>query len=234
MTEEKKIDLSQIPDADLPAPKEDFRQTFQWRIFRIMAEFIDGFQFVSDNKNFVTILGGSAFSEDNVNYQKARQMGKILSQEGFSVVTGGGPGIMEAANRGCFEEGGDSIGINIQLEEGERKNKYLKRSIGFHYFFTRKVMLSFASSGYIFFPGGFGTMDEFFEIVTLIQTKKLTPVCPVIAVGIDYWSPLFDWIRSELFYNQKTIKGDNLDIFQLVDTPEEAMEIIKKHQTTKN
>jgi uncharacterized protein (TIGR00730 family) len=233
MSEEKNLDLSKITDADLPAQKEDFRQTFQWRIFRIMAEFIDGYQFVTDNKESVTILGGSAFSEDNINYQKARQMGKLLSQAGFSVVTGGGPGIMEAANRGCYEEDGNSIGINIFLEEGERKNKYLKRSIGFHYFFTRKVMLSFASSGYIFFPGGFGTLDEFFEIVTLIQTKKLIPACPIVAVGKDYWGPLFDWIRSELFYTQKTIKGENLDLFELVDTPEEALEIIKKYKEEK-
>ena len=152
MNEEKKnVDLSKLPDTDLPPAKEDFRETFQWRIFRIMAEFVEGFQFTADTKNSVTILGASSFSEDNPEYEKARKMGQLLAKDGFTVVTGGGPGIMEAANRGAFEVGGDSVGINIQLEEGERANKYMKRSIGFHYFFTRKVMLSFASSGYIFF-----------------------------------------------------------------------------------
>jgi uncharacterized protein (TIGR00730 family) len=230
MNEEKeKKDLSQIPDTELPPMKEDFRETFQWRIFRIMAEFVEGFQFVADTKKSVTILGGSALSRDNEHYHAARKMGEILAENGFSVVTGGGPGIMEAANRGCYEKGGDSIGINIQLEEGERANKYLKRSIGFHYFFTRKVMLYYASSEYVFFPGGLGTLDEFFEIITLIQTKKIPAGGPVVAVGKSYWEPLFKWMREELCYNYKTIKGENLDIFTLVDTPEEALEIIKNH-----
>ncbi len=228
MDEEKKLDLSKITDADLPPTKEDFRETSQWRIFRIMAEFVEGFQFVADTKKSVTVLGGSAISEDNINYQNALNLGKMLSREGFAVVTGGGPGIMEAANRGAYEEGGESIGINIHLKEGERANRYMKRSIGFHYFFTRKVMLSYASSGYVFFPGGFGTLDEFFEIITLIQTKKIPLNGPVIAIGREYWDPLFKWMRNELCYNYKTIKGENLDIFRLVDTPEEAMEIIKK------
>ncbi len=225
----KDIDLSQIPDTELPPAKEDFRETFQWRIFRIMAEFVEGFQFISGLKKSVTILGASSFDENNEHYQKARTLGKLLTKEGFSVVTGGGPGIMEASNRGAFEEGGESVGINIHLEEGERANKFLKKSIGFHYFFTRKVMLSFSSSGYVFFPGGFGTMDEFFEIVTLIQTKKLPVKGPVVAVGKDYWEPLFRWMRDDLCYKYKTIKEENLDIFRLVDTPEEALEIIKEN-----
>ncbi len=227
--EEKNIDLSKIPDTELPPPKEDFRETFQWRIFRIMAEFVEGFQFIADTKKSVTVLGSSCFDENNPDYQKARDLGKMLVKEGFSVVTGGGPGIMEAANRGAYEEGGNSIGINIQLKEGERANKYMKRSIGFHYFFTRKVMLSFASSGYVFFPGGFGTLDEFYEIVTLIQTKKIKVNGPVVVVGRDFWEPLINWMREELCYKYKTIKGENLDIFCLVDTPEEALEIIKSN-----
>jgi len=136
---------------------------------------------------------------------------------------------MEAANRGAYEEGGNSIGINIYLEEGERANKYMKKSIGFHYFFTRKVMLSFASSGYVFFPGGFGTLDEFFEIITLIQTKKITVKGPVIIVGKEFWNPLLKWIKDDVCYNYKTIKEENLDIFCLVETSEEALEIIKKN-----
>ncbi len=227
--EEKKVDLSKIPDTELPPQKEDFRETFQWRIFRIIAEFVEGFQFIADNKKSVTILGSSSFQEDNPHYQKARLLGKMLAKEGFSVVTGGGPGIMEAANRGAYEEGGNSIGVNIYLEEGERANKYMNKSIGFHYFFTRKVMLSYASSGYVFFPGGFGTLDEFFEIITLIQTKKITVKGPVIAVGKEFWEPLFRWIKDDLCYNYKTIKAENLNIFHLVETSEEALEIIKKN-----
>ncbi len=230
----KNIDLSQIPDTDLPPVKEDFRETFQWRIFRIMAEFVEGFQFVADFEKAVTVFGASSFDKNNENYKKAHRFGQLLAKEDFAVVTGGGPGIMEAANKGAYEMGGNSIGINIQLEEGERANKYLRQSIGFYYFFTRKVMLSFSSSGYVFFPGGFGTLDEFFEIITLIQTKKTPVKGPIIAVGKDFWEPLFSWIRDELCHKHRTIKGENLDIYTLVDTPEEAVDIIKKNYQKKN
>ncbi len=226
----KKINLSQVPDTDLPPVEEDFRQTFQWRIFRIMAEFVEGFQFVSDFDKSVTVFGSSSFDENNPHYAKARRMGELLSKEGFWVVTGGGPGIMEGANRGAYESEGRSAGINIQIETEERANDYLTKSIGFYHFFARKVMLSFASSGYIFFPGGFGTLDEFFEIVTLIQTKKINQKTVVVAVGKEFWQPLFDWIENNLCEEYKTIKKENLKIFQLVDTPEEAMEIIKNNK----
>jgi uncharacterized protein (TIGR00730 family) len=227
MENNKKDILSKVSDPDLPPIKEDFRETFQWRIFRIMAEFVDGFQFVSSFDKSVTIFGSSSFDENNIDYQKARRMGELLSKEGYWVVTGGGPGIMEGANRGAYESEGKSVGINIQIETQERANDYLTKSISFHYFFARKVMLSFASSGYLFFPGGFGTLDEFFEIVTLIQTKKIDQDIVVVAVGKEFWQPLFDWIESELCHKYKTIKEENLKIFQLVDTPEEALEIIK-------
>ncbi len=193
-----------------------------------MAEFVEGFQFVTDFKKSVTIFGSSSFSENNENYEKARLLGQMLARNDFAVITGGGPGIMEAANRGAHEKDGDSVGINIQIETGERANKYLKHSIGFYYFFTRKVMLSFSFSGYIFFPGGFGTLDEFFEIITLVQTKKIPKKVAVVAVGRDYWEPLFEWIRNDLCYKYKTIKEENLEIFHLVDTPEEALEIVKR------
>ncbi len=227
--ENNKKDLSQVPDHELPPVEEDFRKTFQWRIFRIMAEFVDGFQFVSDFDKSVTIFGSSSFDENNPDYQKARKMGELLSKEGYWVVTGGGPGIMEGANRGAYESEGKSAGINIQIETQERANAYLTKSVSFYYFFARKVMLSFASSGYLFFPGGFGTLDEFFEIVTLIQTKKIDQNIVVVAVGREFWQPLFDWIESELCHKYKTIKEENLKIFQLVDTPEEALEIIKNN-----
>jgi hypothetical protein len=227
MEKNKKVDLSKLPDAELPAPKEDFRKTFQWRIFRIMAEFIEGFEFVADFEKSVTVFGSTSFDENNVDYKKARKFGELLAGEGFKVISGGGPGIMEAANRGAYEAGGESVGINIQIENEERRNNFLTKSIGFYYFFTRKVMLSYASAGYVFFPGGFGTLDELFEMITLIQTKKLPFHGKIVIVGKDFWEPLISWIKEGLCNKYKTIKEENLDIFILVDTPEEAMEIIK-------
>ncbi len=193
-----------------------------------MAEFVDGFQFITDFKRSVTVFGSSSLNEEHPDYKKARHLGNLLVREDFAVITGGGPGIMEAGNRGAYEEEGDSVGINIQIEKGERANKYLKHSIGFYYFFTRKVMLSFSSSGYVFFPGGFGTLDEFFEIITLVQTKKIPKKVAIVAVGREYWEPLFEWIRETLCYKYGTIKEENLEIFHLVDTPEEALDIIKE------
>lgn len=227
----KKIKTAPLcPDPQLPPVKEDFRETFQWRIFRIMAEFIDGFHFIVDFKKAVSIFGSTSFSPQNHYYQEARKLGKLLARAGYTVITGGGPGIMEAANRGAFEVGGKSVGLNIQLPEGQRMNPYVKSPIGFNYFFIRKVMLSFASQIYIFFPGGFGTLDEFFEIVTLIQTKKLTRPVPVIIVGKEYWQPLFNWLKSEVYQKQRAIKKKDLEIFHLVNSAREAFEIIKKIQ----
>lgn len=216
------------PDPQLPSVKEDFRKTFQWRIFRIMAEFIEGFQFIADFKKTVSIFGSTSFPPKNHYYQEARKLGQLLAKAGYTVITGGGPGIMEAANRGAFEKGGKSVGINIQLPEGQRMNPYVKSPIGFNYFFTRKVMLSSASRAYIFFPGGFGTLDEFFEMVMLVQTKKLTRPVPIIAVGREYWQPLFDWIEKEVYKKNKAIDKKHLKIFHLVDSAEEAFEAIKK------
>ncbi len=217
-----------LPACKLLPVKEDFRETFQWRIFRIMAEFVDGFQFIADFKKSVAIFGSARFSSKNPYYQEARKLTKLLAQAGYSVFTGGGPGIMEAANRGAFEAGGQSVGLNIQLPEGQRINKYVKKPIGFHYFFTRKVMLASACCGYVFFPGGFGTLDEFFEMVTLIQTKKLPQPVIVIAVGKKYWQPLFDWLENEVYKKYKAIDKKDLEIFHLVDKAEEAFKIIQK------
>lgn len=231
--ENKKIKTAPLyPDPKLPPIKEDFRETFQWRIFRIMAEIIDGFHFIADFKKAVSVFGSTSFTSQNHYYQEARKLGKLLAKAGYVVITGGGPGIMEAANRGAFEAGGKSVGLNIQLPEGQRTNPYVKSPMGFHYFFTRKVMLSFASQAYIFFPGGFGTLDEFFEMVMLVQTKKLTRPVPIIAVGKEYWQSLFDWLKKEVYQKQKAIKKKDLEIFLLVDSAEEAFEIIRKSDKT--
>lgn len=216
------------PDPKLPALKEDFRETFQWRIFRIMAEFIEGYHFLADFQKTVTIFGSTSFSPGNLFYKEARKLGGLLAKNGYTVITGGGPGIMEAANRGAFEAGGVSVGMNIQLPEGQRTNIYVTKPIGFHYFFTRKVMLSFSSDAYIFFPGGFGTLDEFFEMVTLVQTKKLTKPVPIIAVGREHWQPLFGWLKSAVYLKNKAIKKEDLEIIKLVDSAEDVLQIIAK------
>ncbi|KPJ73107.1 decarboxylase [Parcubacteria bacterium DG_74_1] len=211
----------------MPRVKDDFRETFQWKIFKIMAEFIDGFHFLADLKKTITIFGSTSFVPKNRYYEEARKLGWLLAKAGFTVITGGGPGIMEAANKGAFEAKGESVGINIQLPEGQRMNKYVTKPIGFNYFFVRKVMLSFSSQAYVFFPGGFGTLDEFFEMVTLVQTKKLAKPVPVIAVGKDYWRNLFGWLESEVYLKQKSVKAENLKIFQLVDSAKETYQLIK-------
>ncbi|MBU0546661.1 TIGR00730 family Rossman fold protein [Patescibacteria group bacterium] len=230
----KKVQTTYLyPDPELPAVKEDFRKTFQWRIFKVMAEFIDGYDFLADLKKTISIFGSTSLNPDNHYYKEACKLGGILAKNGYTVITGGGPGIMEAANRGAFEAGKESVGINIQLPEGQRMNDYVTKPIGFSYFFVRKVMLSFSSKAYVFFPGGFGTLDEFFEMVTLVQTKKLTKPIPIIAVGKEYWQDLFKWLKSEIYLKHKMIKKEDLEIFQLVDSAEEAYNIIKNRKLEK-
>ena len=199
-----------------------------------MSEFIEGFQFLADLNKEVTIFGSARFKSNNPHYKEARQLGKILGKAGFTVITGGGPGIMEAANRGAFEAKAPSVGLNIQLQKEQRVNKYVTKSIGFYYFFTRKVMLSFASQAYVYFPGGFGTLDEFFELVTLIQTKKISSDIPVIMIGKDFWSPLVEYIKNNVYGKHRAVNIKDLKIFHLVETAEEAYEIIKKTHDNKN
>jgi uncharacterized protein (TIGR00730 family) len=194
-----------------------------------MAEFVEGWQFVTDYKNTVSVLGSARFKQDNPWYQEARKLGHLLAEDGIGVVTGGGPGIMEGGNRGAYEGGGDSVGINIQLPSEQRVNPYVTRSAGFYYFFVRKVMLFYTAQAYVFFPGGFGTLDEFFELVTLVQTKKVDKESvPVIVVGKDYWAPLLEYIEKDVYDRYKTIDKEDMNIYHMVDTAEEAFDIIKR------
>ncbi len=210
---------------------ESFTENINWRIFRIMAEFVEGFEFLSHLQKEVSVFGSARASSDNKYYKMAKDLGYQCGKAGFTMVTGGGPGIMEAANRGAFESGAESVGLDISLPHEQRRNPYVKRSIGFHYFFTRKVMLSASAQAYVFFPGGFGTLDELFEIVTLIQTEKMSTEVPVILVGRAYWMPLLKWVKESLRDENKFIGGDDFKILQPVDTVEEAVAIIKKTHT---
>jgi len=197
-----------------------------WRLFHIIAEFVEGFEALSDIPPAVSIFGSSrATPEDDV-YQKAELIATLLAENGFSVITGGGPGVMEAANKGASLAGGKSIGLNIQLPFEQLPNPYSNLSLSFRYFFVRKVMFVKYAVAYIILPGGFGTLDEFFESVTLIQTKKIKPF-PVILVGSEYWRGLLDWVKGPVMREGK-ISPDDLDILHIIDDPQEIIKTIKK------
>ncbi|MBI1833852.1 MAG: TIGR00730 family Rossman fold protein [Candidatus Andersenbacteria bacterium] len=210
----------------------DFEEDANWRVFRIMAEFVDGFEFLYPLRREVTFFGSARFPEHHKWYKEARILGRMLAEHGFTVITGGGPGIMEAGNRGAYEGGGHSIGLDIELPNEQRRNAYVKKGIGFHYFFIRKVMLSASAQVYVFFPGGYGTLDEFFEMITLIQTKKMEPV-PVVCVGKEYWGKLDAWVKEDLVEAYETINPEDVSLYKIVDTAEEAFAIIKDSKERK-
>lgn len=197
------------------------------RVSLIIEEFINGFHFLHDNATGkeASIFGSARVKPSHRSYKEAEKLAGMLSKAGFTVITGGGPGIMEAANKGAFEAGGKSLGINIMLNSEQRTNKYVTDSEAFDYFFSRKVMLAFASEVYIFFPGGFGTLDEFFELATLVQTKKTKPI-PIILVGKEYWQPLLTWIEHTVFEKNSSITKEDMSIYHLVDTAEQAYKVI--------
>lgn len=211
-------------------PPKDFRESIQWRIFRIMAEVVEGFEFLAGLPRSVTIFGSTRDTSPVAQqwYGEARKLGALLATEGFAVVTGGGPGIMQAGNQGASEAGGVSAGLNIQLPREQRINPYVNRAKGFHYFFTRKLMMTYAAQAYVYFPGGYGTLDELFEIMTLIQTKKIATHIPVILVGHEFWDPLEAWMKQTLLAQHGSIDPEDLKIFTIVDSAEEAMGIIRE------
>lgn len=197
-----------------------------WRIFRIMSEFVEGFQFLSTTTREVTVFGSARLPPTNRWYQEAVKFGRLLGQNGFSVITGGGPGIMEGANKGVYEVGGESIGLNIQLPHEQRVNPYVTRSRAFHYFFTRKVMLAASAQAYVYFPGGFGTLDELFEILTLIQTKKSEKIA-VVLVSHEFWDGMVEWIQKTMLETFDSVSAEDLHLFTVVDTAEEAFNLVK-------
>lgn len=197
-----------------------------WRMFHILAEFVEGFDALARYHPAVSIFGSTRAKPEDEVYRKAERIGRLLAENGFSVITGGGPGAMEAANKGASLAGGKSIGLNIELPLEQKPNPYANITLRYRYFFVRKVMFVKYAVAYIILPGGFGTMDELFESVTLIQTHKIRPF-PVILVGSNYWKGLLDWIK-EVVLEEGRISPTDLDILQLIDDPEEIVKTIKK------
>jgi uncharacterized protein (TIGR00730 family) len=198
-----------------------------WQLFKIMAEFVDGFEAMAKIGPCISIFGSARTEPGNPYYNLAVEIARQLSEEGFGIISGGGPGIMEAANKGARMAGGKSVGLNISLPFEQMPNSYIDRdkSLNFQYFFVRKTIFTKYSQGFIMMPGGFGTMDEIFEIITLVQTGK-TGRIPMVLVGKKYWQGLVDWIKNTMLAEEHNISPADLDLFTLVDTPEEAVEYI--------
>lgn len=197
------------------------------RVSSIGKEFADGFEVIRHHPRSVTIFGSARFTESHPYYQKAREISAKISLEGYAVVTGGGNGIMEAGNRGAHEAGGDSIGFNIELPFEQKLNPYVSEHLSFQYFFSRKVLLAFSAEAFLFFPGGYGTLDEFFEILTLVQTKKI-PRVPIILVGDEYWGKLDAYINEVLLHSYEAISPEDTNLYDITENPDEIVRIVTR------
>lgn len=198
-----------------------------WRVFRIMAEFVEGFETLAQVGSAVTIFGSARTGPRDQYYRAAMETGRLLANAGFTVITGGGPGIMEAANKGAFEAGGKSVGLNISLPQEQEANRYQTITLDFRYFYARKVMFVKYASAFICFPGGFGTLDEFFETLTLMQTLKIEAF-PILLYGTPFWTGLVEWMRRQM--NPHFIDVEDTDIFRLVDRPQDALALVREGQ----
>ncbi len=210
-------------------PQENYTDLTQesWRVFKIMSEFVEGFEVLSGLPPAVTIFGSARTTPDDPVYRQARDTAARIARAGYAVITGGGPGIMEAANRGAFEAGGVSVGLNISLPHEQLPNNYQSIELNFHYFFCRKVMFVKYARAFVIFPGGFGTLDEFMESLTLIQTLKIEPF-PVICVGSDYWNGLVDWMERTLQKQYRTIGPDDLKLFHVTDDIDDVVKRVRE------
>ncbi|MBI2780991.1 MAG: TIGR00730 family Rossman fold protein [Chloroflexi bacterium] len=217
MTEDKKL----LRRSARPA----FLDTDTWRALRILAEFVEGFDALAQLGRAITVFGSARVKEGDVAYDKAREIGRLLALEGYAVITGGGPGVMEAANRGCQEGGGLSVGCNIELPQEQGLNAYVDLGVEFRYFFARKTMFVKYADGFVIMPGGYGTMDELFEALTLIQTGKIEHF-PVVLVGTEFFGGFVDWIRATLV-DQGMISPGDIDLIQVTDDPREVIDIIR-------
>jgi len=215
-----------LESAVLPERPDALRKTDPWRVLRIMAEFVEGFEKLGDIQDAVAVFGSARVLPEDPYYKVAVDTTRLLAQAGFPIITGGGPGIMEAANRGAVEGDGLSIGCNIELPHEQGTNTYVRRSMYFRFFFVRKTMFAKYSMAFVVFPGGFGTLDELFEALTLIQTGKVSSF-PVVLVGKHYWSGLVDWLRTTMAGEGK-IGLDDLNLFHVTDDPAEVLRIIQQ------
>jgi uncharacterized protein (TIGR00730 family) len=207
-----------------PEPDDDYKTSDSWRVFRILGEFVSGFDNMATITRGVSVFGSARTHQNDANYIAAMETGKLLAEAGFEVITGGGPGIMEAANRGAHAAGKVSVGCNIELPFEQIPNPYVTKSLTFKYFFVRKTVFIKYSNAYIIFPGGFGTMDELFEALTLIQTRKIRNF-PVVLFGSQYWRGLLQWITSTML-NEKNINAEDLGLIHLTDSPKDAVDFI--------
>ncbi|PIQ66944.1 MAG: TIGR00730 family Rossman fold protein [Candidatus Zambryskibacteria bacterium CG_4_9_14_3_um_filter_40_16] len=218
-----------LPQKDLnikPLTHEEIHTAARERVYEISREFTQGFRFLEKYTHSVTFFGSAQLKEGDEYYDKARELAKrIVSELSYTVISGGGPGIMEAANRGAKEAGGNSVGLTIRLPREQVMNDYMTDHIDFYYFFSRKVCLTYSAEAFIFFPGGFGTLDEFFEVVTLLQTHKI-PNIPVILFGTEYWGKLFEYLK-ETVRAKRMIDDDDMAIPHITDDFEEAIRVIK-------
>lgn len=209
-----------LPPSDNPATAS--------RLRRIERDFADGFEFSANIHRAVSFFGSAILEPNDPYYKDAQALaGRLASEASFTVVTGGGPGIMEAANRGAYEAGGKSIGLTIELRDHQEDNRYVSAREQFHYFFARKVALAFTSRIYIFYPGGFGTLNEFYELVMLVQTKKIHPL-PIICVGSDYWQPIYDFMQTDMITKFKVLHKKDLQYFQIIDSHDEIIKIAQQ------
>ncbi|PJC47859.1 MAG: TIGR00730 family Rossman fold protein [Candidatus Omnitrophica bacterium CG_4_9_14_0_2_um_filter_42_8] len=206
--------------------RDDFTAQDPWRIFRIMSEFVEGFEELSKIGPAVTIFGSARTKASDKYYKLAEEAAFLLAKDGYAIITGAGPGIMEAANKGAKKAGIVSIGLNIQVPVVQKPNRFITKLIDFRYFFCRKVMFLKYANASVIFPGGFGTMDEFFETITLIQTQRMERF-PVVLVGSEYWKGLIDWVKKSMI-NTNRASEEDLDIFSIVDEPQEVVRTIKK------
>jgi uncharacterized protein (TIGR00730 family) len=203
-----------------------------WRVFRIMAEFVEGFEVLSEIGKAVSIFGSSRIKPDNKYYKLTEETAYLLAKEGYAIITGSGPGVMEAANKGAKRAGGRSVGLNIQLPSEQKPNKYVDTLLDFRYFFVRKVIFVKYAKAFVIMPGGYGTLDEFTEAINLIQTERI-PGFPVVLFGSEYWKGMLDWLKDKVLKNGNISRGD-LDIFTVVDEPKEVVAAIKRFYNQKH
>jgi len=218
-----------VPESEITAPHKidtDIEKMLHERAGRAEIELLNGFHAVRKFPKSVTFFGSSRLREDHPYYQKAKGIAKLICESGFTVVTGGGPGIMQAGNQGATETCGSSVGFTIDLPTEQIINPYVTHGVNFHYFYTRKVTMFFSAEVYIYFPGGFGTLDEFFELVTLVQTNKM-PKVPIVLVGTDFWGPVQKLCKETLLEKFETISAEDLELYTITDDEDEILEIVK-------